>query len=62
MIDLRQGDCLEIIKEDKPIEKLDYEINENNVDVCTEKIRCKINELIDKVNKLHEESRKDGEV
>lgn len=53
---------IEDIKKDKPIEKLDYEINENNVDICTEKIRCKINELIDKVNKLHEESRKDGEV
>jgi len=51
------NDEIEIIEEDKPIEKLDYEINENNVDTCTEKIRCKINEIIDKLNEL-EESRK----
>lgn len=50
------NDEIEIIEEDKPIEKLDYEINENNVDTCTEKIRCKINELIDEINKLKKEN------
>ncbi|MDD4733985.1 MAG: hypothetical protein PHU05_03990 [Bacilli bacterium] len=50
------NDEIEIIEEDKPIEKLDYEINENNVDTCTEKIRCKINEIIDKLNKLEKEN------
>lgn len=50
---------IEIIEEDKPIEKILLNYQDGyTVEAINEYLRCKINELIDEINKLKKESDK----